>query len=105
MPREQFQTLSEPMFYVLLALMNECRGIDVMNKVSEISNSRVVVGPGTVYAMLDKFVKSGVIWMTVCEGRQKSYIVTEYGIELLKAEFVRTKTLYSDSKEFLEELL
>ena len=105
MPREQFQTLSEPMYYVLLALMDECCGIDVMNKVSDISKGRVVVGPGTVYAMLDKFVKSGVIWMTVCEGRKKSYIITDYGIELLKAEFARTLTLYSDSKELLEGLL
>ena len=105
MPREQFQTLSEPMYYVLLALMNECCGIDIMNKVSELSCGRVVVGPGTVYAMLDKFVKSGVIWMTMCEGRKKSYIITEYGIELLKAEFSRIKTLYSDGREILEDLL
>lgn len=105
MPREQFQTLSEPMYYVLLALMNECCGIDIMNKVSELSGGRIVVGPGTVYAMLDKFVKSGVIWMTMCEGRKKTYLITDYGVELLKTEFSRIQTLYSDSKEILEGLL
>ena len=102
MPREQFQTLSEPMYYVLLALVNECCGIDIMNKVAEISDGRVIVGPGTVYAMLDKFVKSGVIWMTMCEGRKKSYIITDYGKELLKAEYARTQTLYSDGNKILE---
>ena len=104
MPREQFQTLSEPMYYVLLALVDECCGTDVMNKVSEISNDRVIVGPGTVYAMLDKFLKSGVIWMTVCEGRKKSYLITDYGKELLKEEYARTQTLHADGKKILEGL-
>ena len=52
MAREQFQTLTEPMYYILLALTKECCGVDIMEKVSEISAGRVKVGPGTLYAML-----------------------------------------------------
>ena len=46
MAREQFQTLTEPMYYILLALTEECCGVDIMEKVREISGGRVTVGPG-----------------------------------------------------------
>ena len=55
MAREQFQTLTEPMYYILLSLMEECCGVDIMEKVKTISRGRVLVGPGTLYAMLAKF--------------------------------------------------
>ena len=96
MPREQFQTLSEPMYYVLLALIEECCGVDIMKKVSDISSGRVIVGPGTVYAMLDRFLKNGIIKETVCAGRKKSYIITDYGMLLLRTEYTRLKIMFSD---------
>ena len=37
MAREQFQTLTEPMYYILLALTEECCGVDIMEKVRKIS--------------------------------------------------------------------
>ena len=35
MARKQFQTLSEPMYYILLALTSECCGVDIMKKVEQ----------------------------------------------------------------------
>ena len=96
MAREQFQTLTEPMYYILLALMEECCGVDIMEKVKVISHGRVVVGPGTLYAMLAKFEENGVIRLTASEGRRKSYIITEVGKEMLKQEYERLKTMVLD---------
>ena len=55
MARKQFQTLSEPMYYILLSLTSECCGVDIMKKVEEISKGRISVGPGTLYTLLGKF--------------------------------------------------
>ena len=96
MAREQFQTLTEPMYYILLALMEECCGVDIMEKVKMISHGRVVVGPGTLYAMLAKFEENGVIRLTASEGRRKAYIITEIGKEMLKQEYERLKTMVLD---------
>lgn len=96
MAREQFQTLTEPMYYILLALMEECCGVDIMEKVKEISHGRVVVGPGTLYAMLAKFEENEVIQLTASEGRRKTYIITEVGREMLKQEYERLKIMVSD---------
>ena len=41
------------MYYILLALMEEVCGVDIMVRVKEISHDRVSVGPGTLYAMLE----------------------------------------------------
>ena len=35
MARKQFQTLSEPMYYVLLSLTEECCGVDIMKKLKQ----------------------------------------------------------------------
>lgn len=98
MAREQFQTLTEPMYYILLALTEECCGVDIMEKVRYISKGRVKVGPGTLYAMLSKFEDNGVIRRTVEEGRRKSYIITESGKQMLRTEYDRLKMMVSDGE-------
>lgn len=101
MAREQFQTLTEPMYYILLALLEECCGVDIMERVKNISNGRVVVGPGTLYAMLAKFEENDVIQLTASEGRRKSYIITEIGKKMLRQEYERLKTMVLDGSGLL----
>ena len=101
MAREQFQTLTEPMYYILLALTEECCGVDIMEKVKAISHGRVLVGPGTLYAMLAKFEENGIIQMTASEGRRKSYIITELGREMLQKEYDRLMVMVEDGKHFM----
>ena len=96
MAREQFQTLTEPMYYILLALTEECCGVDIMEKVKTISHGRVLVGPGTLYAMLAKFEENGVIRLTASEGRRKSYVITDTGREMLEKEYERLKIMVLD---------
>ena len=96
MAREQFQTLTEPMYYILLALLEECCGVDIMEKVKSLSHGRVVVGPGTLYAMLARFEENDIIRLTTSEGRRKSYVITENGRQMLKKEYERLKTMVDD---------
>ena len=96
MAREQFQTLTEPMYYILLALTEECCGVDIMEKVKTISRGRVLVGPGTLYAMLAKFEENDIIRLTASEGRRKSYVITDTGREMVKKEYERLKIMVED---------
>lgn len=100
MAREQFQTLTEPMYYILLALTEECCGVDIMEKVKQISHGRVLVGPGTLYAMLAKFEENHIICLTASEGRRKSYIITQLGREMLRKEYDRLKVMAEDGAGF-----
>ena len=100
MAREQLQTLTEPMYYILLALTEECCGVDIMEKVRTLSSGRVTVGPGTLYAMLGRFEEKGIIRLTASEGRRKSYVITDEGLTELRKEYERIQTLVRDGAFF-----
>lgn len=104
MPRKSLQTLSEPMYYVLLALTNELYGTEIMNEVRRISGQRVNIGPGTLYTMLDKFVSNGLIERTNHSLSVKSYIITDEGKSMLKEEYNRLYKLIEDGKGIVEVL-
>ena len=101
MARKQFQTLSEPMYYILLALTSECCGVDIMKKVEEISKGRISVGPGTLYTLLGKFESSDLIRETEVQGRKRSYIITKQGYEALNQEYIRLKSMVNEGAEYI----
>ena len=89
MPREKFQTLTEQMFYVLLCLREECYGMDILDKVPAMTEGRVNVGSGTLYNLLEQFLKEDMIRETKVEGRRRSYILTKKGEDMLRREYFR----------------
>lgn len=102
MARAQFQTLTEPMFYILLCLQNEVCGIDIMAMVSVISNGRVSIGPGTLYAMLQKFEDNEIIEKTREENRKKWYLITDAGKQMIEDELKRLESMLSDAKSTMK---
>lgn len=104
MPRKALQTLSEPMYYVLLALTKELYGTEIMNEVRRISGGRINIGPGTLYTMLDKFMSNGLITRTNHSISTKSYIITDFGKEMLKQEYNRLSVLLTDGQNIVEGL-
>ena len=107
MPREKFQALTEQMFYILLCLKDECCGMDIMNRVEQITDGRVRVGPGTLYNLLEQFADADFIWQTKVEGRRRSYILTSRGRSILQDEYDRIQRQAEDYRRLLgeEELL
>lgn len=105
MAREQFQNLTEPMYYILISLLKERCGVDIMEAVSETSKGRVKVGPGTLYTLLGKFEKEKFIRETEVQGRKRSYIITDKGKEILLDEYRRLNTLVKDGSLYMEEKL
>lgn len=104
MAREQFQTLTEPMYYILLALTEECCGVDIMDQVNVLSAGRVKVGPGTLYAMLSKFEDNNIICRTKEEGRRKWYCITDVGREMLLQEYERLQVMVEDGRRHFERM-
>ena len=101
MPRAKFQTLTEQMYYILLCLVTECCGIDIMDKVPAMTDGRVSVGSGTLYNLLEQFLDAGMIRETKAEGRRRSYILTDKGREALDAECERLERQLADYRRIL----
>ncbi len=103
MPRAKFQTLTEQMFYILLCLKTECCGMDVMDRVPEMTDGRVQVGSGTLYNLLEQFLDAEMIEETRAEGRRRSYILTEKGREALAKEYDRLNIQAADYRRTFSE--
>lgn len=86
MARKEFETLTPQMFYILLALYDPLCGLEIMEKVSEMTEGDVKVGAGTLYALLPRFEKEGYIELLKEENKRKIYIITQKGKERLELE-------------------
>ena len=61
MARKEFETLTPQMFYILLSLYEPLCGLEIMEKVNEMTEGDVSVGAGTLYALLPRFENIGYI--------------------------------------------
>ena len=103
MARKQLQTLTEPMYYVLLNLIKPIHGYGIMKNVDKMTNGNVKVGAGTLYSLLSRFEKEEIIKQTeVVEGK-KIYIITLKGRAVLENEHNRLKRLVEDGELLLGE--
>lgn len=102
MAREQYQRLTEPMFYLLLSVIEENHGYAMMQDIQMLSHNRVKVGNGTMYNLLERFMNDGIIELTRVETRKKYYKITAKGLSLLKEERMCLKQRIEDSN-FLED--
>ncbi len=101
MARAKFQTLTEQMFYILLSLNDECCGMDIMDKVKEMTEGRVLIGPGTLYNLLGQFVHEGYIVETSAVGKRKNYVLTDEGRSVLQLETERLERQIRDYKSII----
>ena len=104
MARAKFKTLTEQMFYVLLCLNEECYGMDILDRVPEMTKGRVTVGSGTLYNLLEQFLEAEMIEKTKVEGRKISYIITDKGKEMLDKEFKRLFAQVQDYRRIFNEV-
>ena len=88
--------MTEAMYYVLLALMNPNHGYSLMRAITEASHGRVNMGPGTLYGVLARIQKEGLITLSEDDGRRKVYTITADGQEALKNEYSRLIALVRD---------
>lgn len=102
MARKEFQTLTEQMYYILLALLRPHHGYEIMQVVSDLSGGRVEVGAGTLYALLGRFEREGFIVQVESDGRRRVYRLTKEGRKLLEEEYNRLKLLVEQGAPYLE---
>ena len=97
MPKQSLESLTETMFYVLMALYRrEKCGTDIAAWIEDRTNSRLSLGPATLYTILAKFEKEKFIRETKVEGRKRTYAITDRGRALFRQELSRLKLCVAD---------
>lgn len=88
--------MTEAMYYVLLTLMNPSHGYGLMQAITEVSNGRVHMGPGTLYGVLARMQKDELIELADDDGRRKTYTITADGEQALRQEYQRLSAMLED---------
>ena len=80
MPKKALESMTESMFYTLLALLwgPKC-GIEIAAFTDKLTKGRVQLGPGTLYTILSRFLECGYLREVATEGRKRTYALTEEG--------------------------
>lgn len=98
MPRKSMESLTETMFYVLMAFCAGAMcGIDVAEFIEKRTKGRILIGPATLYTILGKFEKEKYIKEIQVEGRKRTYEITERGRLAYQEEVARLKQCVEDA--------
>ncbi|MCK5764206.1 MAG: PadR family transcriptional regulator [Clostridiales bacterium] len=102
MARKQLQNLTEPMYYILLSLLTPMHGYAIMQNIAYITEARVKVGPGTLYSLISRFEKEGIVVKVSIKESKKTYLLTDKGREILQQEFTRLNKMVNDGTRLIE---
>ena len=97
--KKVYVPMTETGFYILLCLQTPNHGYGIVQKVKELTEDEVVLGPGTMYGSLAKMEKDGLIEFVLEEEKRKIYQITELGKEVLEQELRRINRLYRNAQE------
>ena len=98
------QALTEATFLISVALVEPLHGYGVIKKVEEMSQGRVILGPGTLYGALNTLRKKGFIEATEApegDDRRKGYVLTAKGRDVLSAEVSRLEELAAIGRQLM----
>lgn len=102
MPKKQLDTLTEPMYYTLIALLHPRCGIEITQFVDDLTQQRIHLVPGTLYTMLSKFLHEGIIREVEVEGRKRTYCICDKGYVMLRAEYDRLHKMIEEGKSYMD---
>ena len=100
---ESVPPMSEAMYYILLSLQQPAHGYGMIQRVKGLSAGRVVLGPGTLYGVLNRMKKDGWITLTAEDDRRKIYSITTLGQAALQAEYQRIRQMVLDGAGLIKE--
>ncbi|MBN2393085.1 MAG: helix-turn-helix transcriptional regulator [Anaerolineae bacterium] len=95
----KYLPLTETTSYIMLTLTEPLHGYAIMQKVEVMSEGTVKVGAGTMYGALSTLEKEGLIVKVDEHNRRKSYILTDKGKQVLRAQLQRSAILVRNGQE------
>jgi DNA-binding PadR family transcriptional regulator len=101
----KYLPLTEATYYIMLSLIEPLHGYGVMQKVEEISQGTVKVGPGTLYGVFSNLEKEKLIVKVMEEDRRKCYALTRKGRQVLLRQIERLEIMNGNGLSVKERLM
>ena len=93
--------LTDSIFFTLLVLIEPIHGYLIMQKVAEITDNKIIIGPATMYTTLGKMVSVGWIEDKEIDNSKKEYHITPKGMEVLEKNLKLRQFLLDVAKKFI----
>ena len=93
--------LTDSIFFTLLVLTEPIHGYLIMQKVAEITDNKIIIGPATMYTTLGKMVSVGWIEDKEIDNSKKEYHITSKGMEVLEKNLKLRQFLLDVAKKFI----
>ena len=98
--------LTEAIYYILLAVRNPNYGYGIIQDISEMTNDRVLLGPGTLYGAISTMLSKH--WISLYSEeknsrKKKEYLITEEGRKVFAEEVVRLNELLKNAHSMERE--
>lgn len=94
--------LTEALFYILLAVRTPNHGYGIIQDVSEMTDNRVTLGPGTLYGAINSMLTKE--WISLYSEdkesrKKKEYLITNTGKKIFQNEVKRLNELIKNAKK------
>ncbi|AFM00345.1 putative transcriptional regulator [Desulfitobacterium dehalogenans ATCC 51507] len=94
--------LTEALFYILLTVRTPNHGYGIIQDVSEMTDGRVTLGPGTLYGAINSMLTKR--WIRLYSEdkesrKKKEYLITDTGREIFQNEIKRLNELIKNAKK------
>ena len=93
--------LTDSIFFTLLVLTEPIHGYLIMQKVAEITDNKIIIGPATMYTTLGKMVSVGWIEDKEIDNSKKEYYITQKGMEVLEKNLKLRQFLLDVAKKLI----
>ncbi|MDV4149286.1 helix-turn-helix transcriptional regulator [Clostridium sp. AL.422] len=97
--------ITESTYYILLAVLKPNHGYGIIQRVEELTNGRVLLGPGTLYGAINTLLEKKWIMLYSEEKdsrKKKEYLITEVGKKSLVEEIDRLEELIKNGRREIE---
>lgn len=92
--------LTEALFYILLAVRTPNHGYGIIQEITEMTEGRLTLGPGTLYGAINSMLSKG--WIRLFSEdkesrKKKEYLITEQGKDIFAEEVTRLQELIENA--------
>jgi len=95
--------LTDSAFYILSSVIEEKHGYLIMKTVEEFTNSKVTIGPASLYTTLKKLLVANLVELNpATDENKKVYKITNLGRKMLIKEIERKKQMVKFAENFLK---
>lgn len=97
--------LTDSTYYILITLVDSMHGYSIMQRVKELSNGEMEIGPASLYTIIKKLQGADlIVLLDKDDKRRKTYKLTSKGKEILKKDIQRRINMVENGKAVLKFL-